>query len=162
MSVCVCVCISVYVCVCSHTNPLTVSNLIADLPHACRRRLTYISHAQLVHLPPHLDPSGDGDIPKWKPLPLPSSLPWTACLPRDCPVIKALPQVGPQYPHVERVVHTATIHSILHQTMHEVPLRWTCNRIYRHITYTNICFHGTDPSCTHCLSYDLRLNIFSQ
>jgi len=31
---------------------------------------------------------------------------------------------SPQYPHVKHVIHTATIHSILHQTMHEVPLWW--------------------------------------
>ena len=162
MSVCVCVCISVYVCVCSHTNPLTVSNLIADLPHACRRRLTYISHAQLVHLPPHLDLVEMGIFPNGSPshfLPPFRGLP---AFPGTVPVIKALPQVGPQYPHVERVVHTATIHSILHQTMHEVPLRWTATEFTdTSLTPTSVSM-APDPSCTHCLSYDLRLNIFSQ
>ena len=131
-------------------KPLTVSNLIADYPYACR--LTYITHTYTAPPPPppHLDPGGDGDIPKWKPLPFPPSLAWTACLPRDCPIIKALPQVGPQYPHVERVVHTATIHSVLHQTMHEVPLWWACNTDTSE-PYTNICFHGNNPSCPHCL-----------
>ena len=43
--------------------------------------------------------------------------------------METLPEVRAEHPQVKRVVHSASIYGVLHQSVHEVPLRLACDSV---------------------------------
>ena len=82
-----------------HSSPQNMHEHI----HVYTHNIHVYAHSTHTHMytntimhsfPSHLQPGGNGNIPKWQPLPLFPSSSWGASLTGDCPIIKTLSQIG--------------------------------------------------------------------